>query len=102
MRVNSYENQNELEDRSGAILTGGVSQKMCDARPGRMLVLIQNPSSGDLWFNFGLAATVGQPSIRLAPGDVAIGSLVADGVLDPRQVNVIGATAGQTFTCKEY
>jgi hypothetical protein len=83
---------------AGTIVTGGVSQQMFAANASRRYFFFENVSSGDLWINFGAAATISQPSIKVVPN----GSFVMESIFISNQaVNVIGATAGQAFTAKQ-
>lgn len=61
--------------------------------------MLQNISNGDLWLNLTQPAAVGTPgSLRIPPGSTWIeeGNFVS---VEP--INVVGATQGQAFTCKE-
>ena len=58
--------------------------------------MFQNHSDEDQWLNYGVAAVAGQPSIKVAAGQAYTPAFV-----DTRAVNVIGATTGKAFTCKE-
>lgn len=89
-----------LIDGSGTITTGGTSQQVFAADTGRNYLLIQNVSNGDLWINFGVAAVINQPSIKLATGSSIEFSLAGTGVVPTDTVNIIGATTGQAFTAK--
>lgn len=90
--------QGTYTDKSGTITTGGTAQSLAAANASRRYLMVQNNSAGDLWINFGVTAIVGQPSIRLQPGDAWIedGTFVNTG-----SVSIIGATTGQTFSAKE-
>lgn len=87
-----------LTDRSGSITAGGTAQTAMNANSSRKYLLIQNNSSGNLWFNFGIAAVQNQPSILLQPGQSFV---MEDRVISTQSVSIIGATTGQTFTAKE-
>lgn len=87
-----------LTDGSDTITTGGVSQQIFAAKTGRKYFFFENVSSGDLWINFGGAATVAQPSIKV----VANGSFVMECMfISDQAIHVIGATTGQEFSAKE-
>ena len=87
-----------LTNRSGSITTGGTSQQLAAANAVRNYLFIENVSANDIWFNFGTAAVVDQPSIRLLPGQSFSmeGSFVSTEV-----VNIISATTGDKFVAKE-
>jgi hypothetical protein len=87
-----------LTDRSGTITTGGTSQQVMAANTNRKYLLIQNESTGDLWINFGVAAVIAQPSIRLGQWDAFV---MEEGFISTQALNVIGATTAQAFTAKE-
>lgn len=87
-----------LTDGSGTITTGGTSQQIFASNTARKYLLFVNVSSEDLWINFGTAAVVTQPSIKVVPN----GSFVMEGFFVSTQtVNVIGATTGSAFTAKQ-
>lgn len=90
-----------LGDGSGTITAGGTSQQVFPADTGRQYLLIQNVSDGDLWVNFGIAAVVGQPSIKLLASGSLEFSSAGTGVVPTSTVNIIGATTGKAFTAKE-
>lgn len=90
--------QGALTDRSGTITTGGTSQQIMAANANRRYLAIQNNSSGDLWFNFNAASTIGEPSFRLTAGSSFV---MESGFISTDSVTIIGATTGQTFTAKE-
>lgn len=84
-------------DRSGTITTGGTSQVACVANNNRAYLLFQNHSDTDMWLNFGTAAVADQPSIKI----FANGGVYEPLVAPTGTVNVICATTGKKFTCKE-
>lgn len=86
-------------DRSGSVATAGAAQSVAPARAGRHGFFLQNLSSGDLWIGFGSAATIGAPSLRLAAGQLY--ESPASGI-PADAISVTGATAGQSFTAKEW
>jgi hypothetical protein len=49
-----------------------------------------------MWLNYGIPAVAGQPSIKVAAGMNWTPSFV-----DQRALNVLCATTGKAFTCKE-
>ena len=85
-------------DRSGTITTGGVDQTLMLANASRKYILIQNVSTGDLWFNFTIPAVLNQPSIRLSSNDSFV---MESSVVSSQEVHIIGATTGQQFVAKE-
>jgi hypothetical protein len=87
-----------LVDHSGTITSGGTQQTLMAANPTRRYLLIENLSSGDLWFNFTTNAIVGQPSLQLPAG--ASYDMSGDFVSTER-VSIIGATTGQAFATRE-
>ncbi len=84
-------------DRSGTITAGGASQQVAAANPSRRYLVFQNHSDTDMWLNFGAAANAGQPSVKISANGGAYEPLVAP----LGTINVIGATTGKAFTCKE-
>ena len=89
-----------LTDASGTIAVNATSQQIFAANTNRRYLLIQNNANEDLWINFGGAANIGQPSIRLFAAGA--GSIVCEGTFIPTQsVTIIGATAGSAYTAKE-
>ncbi len=85
-----------LDDASGSITTGGTSQVVVAENFDRSYLLFQNHSDTDMWLNFGAAAVAGQPSIKIPAGVAYTPSFV-----DNRSVNVLCATTGKQFTCKQ-
>lgn len=90
----------DFYDHSGTIEAASVSQNI-PLIYARFVgyFLLQNTSLQDLWFNFGQAAVSASPSILLLPGE----SFTMEGgclFISNTGVNIIGGTAGQTFTCK--
>lgn len=87
-----------LIDHSGSITTGGTAQALAPQNFGRHYFLFQNLSTGDLYVNFGANGNIGSGSIKVVAGD----DLAFETQFIPTDsVSVIGATAGQAFTCKE-
>lgn len=88
-----------LTDRSGTIAAGGTSQVAAALNASRKYLFIENPDTAeDLWFNFGTAAVVGQPSLKLLPG----GSWESPASYIPTgSLNVIAATIAHQFVVKE-
>jgi hypothetical protein len=87
-----------LTDRSGAITAGGTSQQVAAAKTNRAYLLFQNISDTAMWLNFGAAATADNNSIFLN----SQGSMLFSGSFIPSDsVNVLCATTGKKFVCKE-
>lgn len=83
-------------DRSGTITLGGTSQQAAAANTSRRYLIFQNISDTTMWLNFGTAAVATQPSIQIVAGG-NYEPLVA-----PTQaVNVLCATTGKAYACKE-
>jgi hypothetical protein len=91
-----------LTDRSGTVTTGGTSQQLAAANPGRKYLLIENPTTATeaLYVNFTAAAsTAGSSSISISPG----GSLTMSAAtyVSQEAVTVTATTTGHGFTAKE-
>lgn len=88
-----------MEDNSGVITAANTSQTVCSAEISRRYLLILNCSENNvLWLNFGAAATIGQPSIRLDP----LGSFIFEGTICCNDtVNLIGSVANSPYTIKQ-
>lgn len=87
-----------LTDRSGTTAVANTSQQIMAANPNRKYLIIENVSSGDLWFNFGVAANQTQPSLKL----LFNGSFVMESnFISTESVHVVAATAGKAYTAKE-
>lgn len=84
---------------SGTITTGGTAQQIAAAKADRQGFMIQNQSSGDLYFSTLAAASIGQPSLKLSPGQTY--ESPAHGV-PPGAISIIGATTGQAFAGREW
>lgn len=84
-------------DGSGTITAGGTSQVVFAANASRRYLLIQNNSDQDMWVNFGIAAVVSQPSVKVA----ANGGFFEPLVVPASSVTIIGATTGKAFTAKQ-
>lgn len=89
----------KLVDRSGTITLGGTSQQLTPANPDRCYFYFQNLATEDLYINFTTAAGVNTAgSFRVCPG----ASFFKEGsYVSSEAANVIGATTGSVFTCKE-
>lgn len=76
-----------------------TSQSLFAANVARKFLLIQNlDAAEDLWVNFGAAATIDKPSIKIAAGQI----LRFDGNFIPTQsVTVIATTINHKYTAKE-
>lgn len=87
-----------LTDHSGSITTAGTAQNMMAGNARRRYLLFQNHSNGNLWIDFGEAATQSSPSVRLFAGQ----SFSMEGqFVDNEAISIIGGTAGATFVAKE-
>ena len=86
-------------DRSGTIAAANTTQQIAPANPARSGFLIQNLSTGDLWLATSGAATAGQPALRIGAGQLL--EFPASGV-PAGAVSVLGATAGQSFSAREW
>lgn len=101
---NKYSNTNPVPvhqngtftDRSGTATT--TSAQIAPAKADRKYFFIQNISTNTIWFNFGTAAVIGQPSIELGPGDTW---LMKDGFVSTEAINVIAESSTRDFTAKE-
>ena len=87
------------EDRSGAIVAGGVSQELAAENPDRVSLLIQNVGADTLWVAFELPAVQSAPSFRLEPG--AFFRMEAPDFVDRSAVTIIGPNAGAAFVARE-
>lgn len=86
-------------NRSGTITAGGVAQTLMAANAARGGFIIQNVSTGDLWFSSVGTAAASQPSIWLPAGSY----------YEPPEtgvpitaISIFGATTGQAFTAREW
>lgn len=83
-------------DRSG---TAGTSDAtVAAANPTRKYLLFQNVSNVDLWIDFGTAAALDSPSIKVPP-DAAI--TWESNFVPTEALHVISGTASKKYTCKE-
>ncbi len=88
-----------LVSASGTITTGGTAQQIAGSNAACRGFLIQNNSSGDLWFSTLATAVQSQPSIRLPAGYFYESPL---GGVGTGAISIIGATTGQAFTAREW
>lgn len=95
-------NRVNWSDASGTITTGGTAQTVLAASDsaGRRFLMIQNAGTDSLWYNFGLAAVVGQPSVEIEAGAAAAVFDEKTGIIPQDYLSIIGRTAGQAFTVK--
>lgn len=85
-----------------SVTSGGTSQELFPANADRTGLIIQNNSDGDLWIDFGVAAALAPPSLRLIGGGLGLLQFPdGTGRLPLGQVNIIGATTAQAFSAKE-
>jgi hypothetical protein len=89
--------QGSLSDHSGTIITDSTAQQAAAANASRRFLLLQNVSTADLWFDFGVNAVLSQPSIKLAAGE----KMIFTEFVPTDFISVIGGTAAQGFTVKE-
>jgi hypothetical protein len=91
-------------DRSGSVTTGGTSQQLAAANSTRKYLLLINLSDTIMWVNFGTAAVADQPSIPLGPANAIYDGGILEynaGVVPSGSVNLLCATTGKKFVCKE-
>lgn len=86
-----------ITDGSGTITTANTSQQIFAANTARRYLLIQNPSSSPLYFNFDAAATIGIPSLMLSTGS----SYEMSGFVSSDAINIICANVNAPFVAKE-
>lgn len=87
--------QGILTDNSNSVPTS--SSQLMAANPQRKYLLLQNPGTVTVWFNFTNAATLTQPSYQLPAG----GSFVQEAnFVTTESVNVIAASTG-AITAKQ-
>lgn len=87
-----------LTDGSGSITTANGSQLLFAANPARKYLFVQNNSAGSLWINYGSAATLSSPSVVLTAGQSYENP---SSFVSSQAINIVGATAGQSFTAKQ-
>lgn len=87
-----------LVDHSG-VTPDAASHEVVPYTPARMYLLVYNvDATGDLWINFGAAATLDQPSILVAAGDMVTWG-DGGGFVPDNSVHLIAA-AGVHYTIK--
>lgn len=84
---------------SGTITTGATAQNAASANSSRKGFMLQNNSTGDLWFSTLATAVASQPSIKLPPGAYYESPLGAGGT---GAISIIGATTGQAWSGREW
>jgi len=87
-----------LTDGSGTITAGGTSQQVFAANTTRQYLFIQNLSTGNLYINFGSAASAVSGSILLLPNSSFV---MEENTVTNQTVNIFGATTAQAFTAKQ-
>ncbi|MCC6315347.1 MAG: hypothetical protein IT337_15190 [Thermomicrobiales bacterium] len=92
-------NRVTLTSRSGTITSGGTAQDLAAANASRRGFAIQNLSTGDLYFNTEATAVAGQPSFKIAAGQLYETPIHA---VPTGAVSIIGATTGQAFAAREW
>lgn len=75
---------------------GTSTTALAAANDDRTYLLLQNDSTGDIYINFGEAAVVGD-GVRLVADGGSFEMSDANGNLDLRAVNGIGAAAGDVL-----
>lgn len=87
-----------LTDQSGTLAAGAAADVMMAINVDRTYLFIQNVDPAEeMWVNFTATAVVGQPSIRLGPGD----SFEPSGFVSTEEISVIAASTGHPWTAKE-
>jgi hypothetical protein len=86
-------------DKSGTVTTGNTAQVLIPANPGRVGLIFQNTSAGDLWINVFGTATLASPSLKVPTNGTV---QFADMNMPTGAISVIGATTAQAFTCWEF
>jgi hypothetical protein len=89
-------------DRSDKIVLGGTcnARPAIPANPARLSAFIHNPSAVDtLFIELGQKAVQGVPSIAIPP--LQSWSMEEPGVVDPRDIYIIGPTTGGAFIARE-
>lgn len=86
-------------DKSGTLTAGGTAQNAAASNTSRQGFIIQNNSSGSLWFSTLTTAVQSQPSIQLMPN--AYYEFPSTGV-STGAVSIIGATTGQAWSAREW
>lgn len=95
--MNIQGRRGSLIDRSGSIITAGVSQQIAPANLNRNFFMFQNLSVNNIHINFGAAATTGSNSYRITEN----GSISFEFFVPVDFITVISPTAGSLFTAKE-
>lgn len=88
-----------LASISGTITTGATAQNAAASNAVRLGFMLQNNSTGDLWFSTLATAVAAQPSIKVPPGAFYETPLGGCGT---GAISIIGATTGQAFTGREW
>lgn len=92
--------QSAWTDMPGRTITaGGTSQQLSPANSYRRAWYVQNPcfATESVWLDFGVAATMGAPSVELRP----CGSYRELERPSAQALTIIAATAGHAVTAKE-
>lgn len=86
---------------AATITTGGASQVLAGAQPGRSYIRIQNTSDTIMYVNFGAAAsaTVGIP---IAANGGVYEEPNASQTVHANSINVFGTITAKTFTHQIY
>lgn len=98
--VNLMAGNGVVTDRSGTIVSAGVSQQVAPVNPTRKYFILQNTSDTEMWVNLTTAAGgTGSGSIRLIPNASFV---MENKFISIEPVNVMCAVAGKSFAAKEF
>lgn len=85
---------------SGEIVTAGIAQTLSASSDSRRGFMVQNLSADDLWVNEGgTTAAPSRPSIKIIAGALYESPY---NIPCPYEISIYGATAGQSFTAREW
>ena len=84
---------------SGTITLGGTAQAMAAINLSRGGLWVQNVSTGDIWISEIGTAVIGQPSIKIAAGNMYENPMTG---CPGSAISIIGATTGQAFSAREW
>ena len=90
-------NNGPMADHSGTVATALTSVSAVIGQPNRTYLFLQNLSTGNMWVNFGAAATAGSGSIKLLPNG---GAYEMFGVCSTDEIFVLAESAGSEYTLK--
>lgn len=86
-------------DRSSVINAGGTAQQLVPANPARRGFFVQNVSGSDLWINSSGSAVAGQPTLRIAAGQLY--ECPVHGV-PAAAISILSTTTEQQFSAREW